>query len=70
MDFSFLLLCHSLSTGLFRSNADKYTDCVPKYGIFKLSRIPEIDSKEKILPAKVAWRAGTTALILLGSEPP
>ncbi len=54
----------------FRSNADKYTDCVPKNGIFKLSRSPEIDSEEKILSDNVAWRAGTTTLILLGSEPP
>ncbi len=38
--------------------------------IFKLVRSPEIDSKESIPPAYVAWRAGTTALFLLGSYPP
>jgi hypothetical protein len=40
-------------------------------GIFKLFRIPGIDSKESIPPAFVAWRAGmTTLLFLLGSYPP
>ncbi len=36
-------------------------------GIFKLLRIPGIDSKESIWPAYVAWRAGTTTLFLLDS---
>jgi hypothetical protein len=36
-------------------------------GIFKLLRSPGIDSKEPILPAYVAWQAGTTTLFLLGS---
>jgi hypothetical protein len=37
-------------------------------GIFKLLRSPgKIDTKEAILPAYVAWRAGTTNLFLLGS---
>jgi hypothetical protein len=36
-------------------------------GIFKLLRIPGIDSKESIPPVYVAWRAGTTTLFLLGS---
>jgi hypothetical protein len=35
--------------------------------IFKLLRI---DSKEPIPPGCVAWRAGTTTLFLLGSQPP
>ncbi len=35
--------------------------------IFKLLRSPKIDSKESILPAFVAWRAGTTTLFLFGS---
>ena len=34
--------------------------------IFKHLRSPEIDSKELIPPAYVAWRAGTTTLFLLG----
>ncbi len=36
-------------------------------GVFKLLRSPDIDSKESIPPAYVAWRAGTTTLFLLGS---
>jgi len=36
-------------------------------GIFKLLRSLEIDSKELIPPAYVAWRAGTTTLFLLCS---
>jgi hypothetical protein len=32
-------------------------------GVFKLISSPGIDSKESILPAYVAWRAGTTTLI-------
>jgi hypothetical protein len=36
-------------------------------GIFKLLRSPEIDSKEPIPQAYVAWRAATTTLLLLGS---
>ena len=39
-------------------------------GIFKHLCIPRIDSKESILPAYVAWRAGTITLFLLGSLPP
>jgi hypothetical protein len=35
--------------------------------IFKILRSPEIDSKESIPPAYVAWRAGTITLFLLGS---
>jgi hypothetical protein len=35
--------------------------------IFKLLRSPGIDSKESIPPAYVAWRAGTTTLLKLGS---
>jgi hypothetical protein len=35
--------------------------------ICKLLRSPRIDSKETIPPGCVAWRAGTTALFLLGS---
>ncbi len=33
----------------------------------KLLRTPRIDSKESIPPAYVAWRAGTTILLLFGS---
>ncbi len=46
-----------------------YTYCThTRDGIFKLLRSPgKIDSKESILPACVAWRAGTTNLFLLGS---
>ncbi len=42
---------------------------VPKGGddIFKLLRIPGIDSKESISPA---WRAGTAILFLVNSWPP
>jgi hypothetical protein len=40
-----------------------------RVGIFTLLRSPEIDSKESIPPAYVAWRAGKTALFLLGSYP-
>jgi hypothetical protein len=36
-------------------------------GIIKLLRRLGTDSKEYIPPAYVAWRAGTTALFLLGS---
>ncbi len=39
-------------------------------GIFKLLWSPEIDSKESIPSAYVAWRAGTKTLFLLGSWPP
>ncbi len=39
-------------------------------GIFKLLRNLGIDSKESNPPAYVAWRAGTTTLFLLGSQPP
>jgi hypothetical protein len=39
-------------------------------GIFKLLWSPEIDSKESIPPAYVAWRTGTRTLFLLGSWPP
>ena len=35
--------------------------------IFKFLRSPEIDSKESVPPAYVAWRAGTTTLFLLDS---
>jgi hypothetical protein len=35
--------------------------------ILKLFRDPGIDSKESILPAFVAWLAGTITLFLLGS---
>jgi hypothetical protein len=47
--------------------------CVGEYSrywsrIFKWS--PGIDSKERIPPAYVAWRAGTITLFLLGSWPP
>jgi hypothetical protein len=38
--------------------------------ILKLLRSPEIDSKESIPQAYVAWRAGTRTLFLLGSWPP
>jgi len=38
-----------------------------KDGIFKLLRSPEIDSKELIPSAYVAWRAGRTTQFLLGS---
>jgi hypothetical protein len=34
---------------------------------FLTFKSPRIDSKESILPAYVAWRAGTTTLFLLGS---
>ncbi len=37
----------------------------PKFIIF--FRIPEIDAKESIPPAYVAWRTGTITLFLLGS---
>ena len=33
-------------------------------------KVPKIDSKEPIPPGCVAWRAGTTTLFLLCSEPP
>ncbi len=33
-------------------------------------RSPAINFKESILPAYVAWRAGTTTLFLFGSLPP
>jgi hypothetical protein len=36
-------------------------------GIFKPLRSTGIDSRESIPPAYVAWRAGTTTLLLLGS---
>ncbi len=38
-----------------------------KQCFLKILRSPLIDSKESIPPAFVAWRAGTTTLILLGS---
>ncbi len=38
-----------------------------KQCFLKILRTPLIDSKESIPPAFVAWRAGTTTLILLGS---
>ncbi len=38
--------------------------------IFKLLKNPGIDSKVSSPPACVAWRAGTTTLLLLGSLPP
>ncbi len=37
--------------------------------ICKLFRSPKIDSKESIPPADAAWRASTTTLFLLGSQP-
>jgi hypothetical protein len=37
--------------------------------IFKLIRSPRLDSKEPIPPGCVAWRAGTTTLLLLGPIP-
>jgi hypothetical protein len=46
--------------------------CMGQYfsgGIFKLLWSPEIDSKESIPPAYVAWRAGTRNLFILGSWP-
>jgi hypothetical protein len=39
-------------------------------GIIKLLRRPEIDSKESIPPAYIAWRAGMITVFLLGSQPP
>ncbi len=39
-------------------------------GVFKLLWSPEIDSKELIPPAYVAWQAGMRTLFLLGSWPP
>ncbi len=44
--------------------------CLWSYGIFKLFKIPGIDSKESFPPAYVDWRAGTTNLFLLSSQPP
>jgi hypothetical protein len=38
--------------------------------IFKLLRSPRIDSKEPMPPGCVAWRADTTTLSPLASEPP
>jgi hypothetical protein len=38
--------------------------------IFKLLRSPRIDSKEPIPLGCVAWRAGTTTLLLFGSYSP
>ncbi len=35
---------------------------------FNFYKSPGIDSKESILPAYVAWRAGSTTLFLLGSQ--
>ncbi len=43
-----------------------YTVCILA-GIFKFLWSPEIDSRVSILPAYVAWRAGTTTLFLPGS---
>ncbi len=45
----------------------KVVNNISRGGIFKLLWSPEIDSKESIPPAYVAWRAGTKALSLLGS---
>jgi hypothetical protein len=42
---------------------------VVRDGIFKLLMSPGFDSKESIPPAYVAWRAGTTFLFLLDSQP-
>jgi hypothetical protein len=42
---------------------------ISRDGIIKLLKSPGIDSKESIPPAYVAWQAGTTILILLGSKP-
>jgi hypothetical protein len=44
--------------------AGKHSRLYFRDGIFKLLRIPGIDSKESIPPA---WRAGVTTLFLLGS---
>jgi hypothetical protein len=47
----------------FRSQS--YPDHID--GTFKLIKSPEIDAKESIPSAVVAWRSGTTTLVLLGS---
>jgi hypothetical protein len=39
----------------------------PREGILKLLWSPGIESKESIPPAYIAWRAGTTTQLLLGS---
>jgi hypothetical protein len=47
--------------------AAQYSLQANRGGIFKLLWSPEIDCKESIRPAYVAWRAGTTTIFLLGS---
>ncbi len=45
-------------------------DSLSRDGIFRSFRSPGIDSKEQIPPASVSQQAGTTTLLLLGSQPP
>jgi hypothetical protein len=47
-----------------QANKIKFLQCTPlnRGGIFELLRSPVIDSKESLLPAYVAWGAGTTTL--------
>ncbi len=51
------------------SSEGQTTVCTQSWN-FKLFKSPEIDSKESIPPAYVAWRAGTITLFLLGSKAP
>jgi hypothetical protein len=39
----------------------------PEPEFFNFLRSPEIDTKQRVPPAYVAWRAGTITMILLGS---
>jgi hypothetical protein len=70
--FAVWSLCQFLSTAIKKKNynvlsQEGYFAGAHRDGIFKVLRIPGIDSKELFPPAHVAWRAGTTALFLLGS---
>ncbi len=62
------------SVGLQYSNTNNVGGFFPATSteavFLKLLLSPEIDSKESIPPAYVAWRAGTRTLFLLGFWPP
>ena len=67
---SFLLLCQYSCEDQECENGSistLMTNLMHRDGIFKHLRRPGINSKESILPAYVAWRAGTTTPFLLGS---
>ncbi len=61
---------HSSKSLLVSAHISSFREREPWARIFKHLRSPRIDSKEPIPPGYKDWRAVTTTLFLLGSQPP